>query len=57
MAVSANRVVELTLKGSFAPGHSPMIQTLNMRAGEIARTNILVLLEGESGTGKEVCLA
>ena len=40
--------------GPFVYGHSPAIQSLNSIVGEIARTDIPVLLMGESGTGKEV---
>jgi two-component system, NtrC family, response regulator AtoC len=39
---------------AFVYGHSPAIQSLNAIVGEVARTNIPVLLMGESGTGKEV---
>jgi len=38
----------------FVPGHSPAIKKVNAMVGEIARTNIPVLLLGESGTGKDV---
>jgi len=37
----------------FVYGASPVMQTLNAIAGEIARTNIPVLIVGESGTGKD----
>ena len=37
----------------FVCGISPVMQTLNAIAGEIARTNIPVLIVGESGTGKD----
>ncbi len=41
-------------KGAFVYGHSAAMQSLNSMVGEIAPTNIPVLLMGESGTGKEV---
>lgn len=43
-----------TANRGFVSGQSPTIQTVNAVVGEIARTNIPVLLMGESGTGKEV---
>lgn len=43
-----------TANRGFVYGHSPTIQTVNAVVGEIARTDIPVLLMGESGTGKEV---
>lgn len=43
-----------TANSGFVYGHSPTIQTVNAVVGEIARTDIPVLLMGESGTGKEV---
>ena len=42
------------LPSNFVRGHSPTIRGLNSLVGEIARTNIPVLVMGESGTGKEV---
>jgi two-component system response regulator AtoC len=54
MDKSANHVVYPVVNTSFVPGHSPAIQILNAMVGEIAQTNIPVLLIGESGTGKEV---
>jgi two-component system response regulator AtoC len=54
MNISASRVVEPLGNASFVPGHSPTIQSVNAMVGEIAHTNIPVLLVGESGTGKEV---
>lgn len=41
-------------KTTFVAGCSPAIRGLNAIVGDVARTNIPVLLMGESGTGKEV---
>jgi len=38
----------------FVAGRSPVMQELNATVGELARTDMPVLLHGESGTGKEV---
>jgi len=46
--------LELTLEGGFVAGCSQAIQSLNDTVGEIAGTDIPVLLQGDSGTGKEV---
>jgi two-component system, NtrC family, response regulator AtoC len=54
--MTMNRVDEL-LDGQgagFVCGISPAMQTLDSVIGEIAPTNIPVLLVGESGTGKEM---
>lgn len=47
-------LVERIPAPAFVHGHSPEIQRLNAVVGEIAPTNIPVLLVGESGAGKEV---
>lgn len=39
---------------NFVMGHSSTIQEVNSIVGQIARTNVPVLVMGESGTGKEV---
>jgi two-component system response regulator AtoC len=49
-----SRAVEHTNTTPFVYGQSAAIQRLNALVGEIAQTNIPVLLIGESGTGKEV---
>ncbi len=48
------RLWPLPRNTGFVPGHSPAIKKLNAIVGEIAGTNIPVLLTGESGTGKNV---
>jgi two-component system response regulator AtoC len=54
MSTSLSPAVDHAAHTAFVYGHSPAIQSLNAIVGEIARTNIPVLLIGESGTGKEV---
>lgn len=54
MSTSPSSTVDYGANTAFVYGHSPAIQKLNAIVGEIARTNIPVLLMGESGTGKEV---
>jgi len=55
MSAPLSREVDhLGSASSFVCGHSPAIQSLNAIVGQIARTDIPVLLMGESGTGKEV---
>src|SRR6266852_2766254 len=54
MSTSLNHAVEHPAMTAFVYGHSAAVQRLNTIVGEIARTNIPVLLMGESGTGKEV---
>jgi two-component system response regulator AtoC len=54
MSPSLSRAVKYPGINGFIYGLSPAVQRLNELVGEIARTNIPVLLVGESGTGKEV---
>src|SRR5713226_2710942 len=54
MSTPLSRAVGHATATAFVYGHSPAIQSLNAIVGEIAPTNIPVLLMGESGTGKEV---
>jgi two-component system, NtrC family, response regulator AtoC len=48
------RVLEEPGVTGFVHGIGPTMQTLNALVGEIARTNIPVLIMGESGCGKDV---
>lgn len=48
------RAQTLDSQTEFVRGQSDRIQSVNAIVGEIARTDIPVLLTGESGTGKEV---
>lgn len=45
--------LDLTADSGFVCGQSEVIQRLNAIVGQIAKTEIAVLLVGESGTGKE----
>jgi len=49
----ANPELEIPSDLGFVYGNSETVRTLNAMAGQIARTEIGVLLVGESGTGKE----
>jgi two-component system response regulator AtoC len=54
MAVALGRAFELVGERGFVYGQSEAIRTVNRIVGEIAQTEIPVLLSGESGTGKDV---
>jgi len=54
MATFVNHLQGLETGPNFIPGQSTSIQDLNAIVGEIAGTNIPILVVGESGTGKEV---
>lgn len=54
MTTSFARILDHTVSTAFVCGRSPAIQSLHAMIGEIAGTNIPVLLMGESGAGKEV---
>lgn len=53
MATTVNCGLELPIDSCFVCGRSEAIQSLNAIVGQIASTEIGVLLIGESGTGKE----
>jgi two-component system response regulator AtoC len=54
MSTSLSPAIDHAANNAFVYGRSTAIKSLNAIVGEIARTNIPVLLMGESGTGKEV---
>src|SRR5215470_15947818 len=54
MATGLSRAVHLLGESGFVYGESDVIRSVNAIVGEIAQTDIPVLLSGESGTGKDV---
>jgi two-component system, NtrC family, response regulator AtoC len=54
MAAGLIRGIDLIGESGFVYGQSEAIRSVNAIIGEIAQTNIPVLLSGESGTGKDV---
>jgi len=54
MATTLSRAQDGDRNSRFVPGQTAAIQSLNALVGEIADTNVPVLVVGESGTGKEV---
>src|SRR5215467_3483815 len=54
MATGLSRAVHLLGESGFVYGESDVIRPVNAVVGEIAQTDIPVLLSGESGTGKDV---
>jgi two-component system response regulator AtoC len=54
MGTSVSRVLEAAPENGFIFGVSEAVQALNATVGEIAGTDIPVLIQGDSGTGKEV---
>src|SRR5262245_42872463 len=54
MAAGLTRAIDLVTETGFVYGQSEAIRSVNAVVGEIAQTDIPVLLSGESGTGKDV---
>jgi len=54
MLAGLSRAIELVGDAGFVYGQSDAIRPVNTIVGEIAQTDIPVLLSGESGTGKDV---
>jgi len=54
MTTQSNPMIDAGLAPGCVFGADPAMQPINAMVGDIARTNIPVLLLGESGTGKEV---
>ena len=54
MAAGLSRAIDLVGEHGFVYGQSEAITSVNTIVGEIAQTDIPVLLSGESGTGKDV---
>jgi len=54
MTTQSNPMVDLGVAPGCVFGADPAMQPINAMVGDIAKTNIPVLLLGESGTGKEV---
>src|SRR5215470_17615170 len=54
MVAGLSHAIELVGENGFVYGQSEAIRPVNTMIGEIAQTDIPVLLNGESGTGKDV---
>jgi len=54
MAAGLSRTIDFVGENGFVYGQSDAIRSVNAVVGEIAQTDIPVLLNGESGTGKDV---
>lgn len=54
MVAGLSRAIELVGDNGFVYGQSEAIRPVNTMIGEIAQTDLPVLLHGESGTGKDV---